>query len=51
VVDHHRRQRPPRPDPGLEVGLGFVVNRREHIYAIPTDPTVTGLTNVAVPAG
>jgi RimJ/RimL family protein N-acetyltransferase len=33
------------------VGLGFVVNRREHTYTIPTDPTVTGLTNVAVPAG
>ena len=28
-----------------------MVNRREHVYAIPTDPTVTGLTNVAVPAG
>ena len=33
------------------VGLGFAVNRREHTYAIPTDPAVTGLTNVAVPAG
>jgi ribosomal protein S18 acetylase RimI-like enzyme len=33
------------------VDLGFVVNRREHLYAVPTDPTVTGLTNVAVPAG
>lgn len=33
------------------VGSGFAVNRREHTYAIPTDPAVTGLTNVAVPAG
>jgi ribosomal protein S18 acetylase RimI-like enzyme len=33
------------------VGSGFVVNRREHTYAIPTDPTVTGLTNLPVPAG
>jgi ribosomal protein S18 acetylase RimI-like enzyme len=33
------------------VGLGFVVNRREHIYTIATDPMVTGLTNLAVPAG
>ena len=33
------------------VGLGFVVNRREHVYAIATDPTVTGLTDMAVPAG
>jgi ribosomal protein S18 acetylase RimI-like enzyme len=33
------------------VGLGFVVNRREHLYVVPTDPTVTALTNVAVPAG
>jgi ribosomal protein S18 acetylase RimI-like enzyme len=33
------------------VGLGFAVNRREHIYAIPTDPTITGLGDVAVPAG
>jgi hypothetical protein len=33
------------------VGLGFVISRREHIYTIPTDPTVTGLSNVAVPAG
>jgi len=33
------------------VGLGFVVNRREHTYAIATDPMVTGLTNRAVPAG
>jgi ribosomal protein S18 acetylase RimI-like enzyme len=31
--------------------LGFVVNRREHIYTVSTDPTVTALTNVAVPAG
>jgi RimJ/RimL family protein N-acetyltransferase len=33
------------------VGSGFVVNRREHTYAVPTDPTITGLTNLAVPAG
>ncbi|MDF2739152.1 MAG: acetyltransferase [Actinomycetia bacterium] len=33
------------------VGLGFVISRREHIYTIPTDPTVTGLSNVALPAG
>jgi ribosomal protein S18 acetylase RimI-like enzyme len=33
------------------LGLGFVVNRREHIYTIPTDPAITGLTNLAVPAG
>jgi len=33
------------------VDLGFVVNRREHLYAVPTDPAVTALTNVAVPAG
>jgi RimJ/RimL family protein N-acetyltransferase len=33
------------------VGSGFVVNRREHTYAVPTDPTVTGLTNLPVPAG
>ena len=33
------------------VDLGFVISRREHIYRIPTDPTVTGLSNVAVPAG
>jgi hypothetical protein len=33
------------------VDLGFVISRREHIYTIPTDPTVTGLSNVAVPAG
>jgi ribosomal protein S18 acetylase RimI-like enzyme len=41
-------------DPGVRdrlVGLGFVVNRREHTYAIPTDPVVTGLTDLAVPAG
>jgi GNAT superfamily N-acetyltransferase len=31
--------------------LGFVVNRREHAYAIPTDPTITGLTDPGVPAG
>jgi ribosomal protein S18 acetylase RimI-like enzyme len=33
------------------VGLGFVVHRREHTYTIPTDPTVTGLIDTAVPAG
>jgi ribosomal protein S18 acetylase RimI-like enzyme len=33
------------------VDLGFVVNRREHTYAIATDPMVTGLTDLAVPAG
>ena len=33
------------------VGSGFVINRREHTYAIPIDPTSTGLTNLAVPAG
>jgi hypothetical protein len=33
------------------LGLGFVVNRREHTYAIATDPTVTALTNLAVSAG
>jgi GNAT superfamily N-acetyltransferase len=33
------------------VGVGFAVNRREHAYAIPTDPTITGLTDLAVPAG
>ena len=32
-------------------GSGFVVNRREHTYAIPTDRTSTGLTGMAVPAG
>jgi ribosomal protein S18 acetylase RimI-like enzyme len=41
-------------DPELRqhlLGLGFVVNRREHVYAIPTDPAITGLTNLTVPAG
>jgi RimJ/RimL family protein N-acetyltransferase len=33
------------------VGMGFVVNRCEHMYAIATDPTVTGLTNLVVPTG
>jgi hypothetical protein len=33
------------------VGLGFVVNRRERAYAIPTGPTIAGLTDLAVPAG
>jgi ribosomal protein S18 acetylase RimI-like enzyme len=33
------------------VGLGFVVNRREHIYTIPTDPAITGLTNLAARPG
>jgi GNAT superfamily N-acetyltransferase len=33
------------------MGLGFVISRRDHIHTIPTDPTVTGLSNVAVPAG
>jgi RimJ/RimL family protein N-acetyltransferase len=32
------------------VGMGFAVNRREHVYAVPTDPTITGLTDLAVPA-
>jgi ribosomal protein S18 acetylase RimI-like enzyme len=31
--------------------LGFVLNRREHVYTIPTDPSVTGLRGVATPAG
>jgi GNAT superfamily N-acetyltransferase len=33
------------------VGLGFVVNRQEHIYAIATDSAIAGLTDLAVPAG
>src|SRR5215211_3415669 len=33
------------------VAMGFLVNRREHTYAIPTDSAITGLTDVAVPAG
>jgi ribosomal protein S18 acetylase RimI-like enzyme len=33
------------------VGLGLVVDRRERAYVIPTDPTVTGLTGAATPAG
>lgn len=28
-----------------------MVNRREHTYTIPTDPAITGLTNVAAPVG
>jgi ribosomal protein S18 acetylase RimI-like enzyme len=36
---------------GRLVGFGFVVNRREHTYTIPTDPTVTGLIDMAAPAG
>jgi RimJ/RimL family protein N-acetyltransferase len=31
--------------------LGFVVNRREHAYTIPTDPRITGLSGAALPAG
>jgi RimJ/RimL family protein N-acetyltransferase len=31
--------------------MGFKVHRREHVYAIPTDPAITGLTNLTVPAG
>jgi hypothetical protein len=31
--------------------LGFVVNRRESEYLIPTDPEVTGLQGAALPAG
>jgi RimJ/RimL family protein N-acetyltransferase len=33
------------------LGSGFVVNRREHTYAVPTDPSVTGLRDLKVPAG
>jgi ribosomal protein S18 acetylase RimI-like enzyme len=33
------------------VDLGFVVNRREHIYTVPTDPASTGLAEVVVPVG
>jgi ribosomal protein S18 acetylase RimI-like enzyme len=33
------------------LAVGFVVNRREHTYTIPTDPAITGLTNLDVPAG
>jgi RimJ/RimL family protein N-acetyltransferase len=33
------------------VGLGFVINRREHAYVVPTDPAVTGLTDATIPAG
>jgi hypothetical protein len=33
------------------LALGFVANRREHTYTIPTDPAVTGLTNVTAPVG
>jgi ribosomal protein S18 acetylase RimI-like enzyme len=29
--------------------LGFVTHRREHIYAIPTDPAATGLSGVRLP--
>jgi ribosomal protein S18 acetylase RimI-like enzyme len=31
--------------------LGFVINRRESTYLIPTDPDVTGLCGVEPPAG
>jgi GNAT superfamily N-acetyltransferase len=31
-------------------GLGFVLNRREGIYAMPTDPDRTGLANAVDPA-
>jgi RimJ/RimL family protein N-acetyltransferase len=30
---------------------GFIVNRREHHYLLPTDPARNGLANAAVPAG
>jgi ribosomal protein S18 acetylase RimI-like enzyme len=33
------------------VDLGFVVNRREHIYTLPTDPASTGLAEAVVPVG
>jgi ribosomal protein S18 acetylase RimI-like enzyme len=36
---------------GRLADLGFVVNRREHAYAIPTDPAITGLAEAALPAG
>ena len=33
------------------LAVGFVVNRREHTFTIPTDPAITGLTNLDVSAG
>lgn len=40
-------------DPALRLyeQLGFVVNRRESHYLIPTDPDVTGLRGVEAPSG